>query len=108
MYRIIRIPPEKGEEIRKKAVAGKFLDTARKIRKIKTDEGNFLEIPLTNSADEIVEDFQVIEQENPEFFDKSFILEEFLKNHNQRSGPERAKRWLAWLISEYRKYGLDS
>ena len=34
--------------------------------------------------------------------------EEFLKNHNQRSGPERAKRWLAWLISEYRKYGLNS
>ena len=34
--------------------------------------------------------------------------EEFLKAHNQRSGPEKAKRWLAWLISEYRKYGLNS
>ena len=34
--------------------------------------------------------------------------EEFLKSHNQRCGLERAKRWLAWLISEYRKYGLNS
>jgi len=34
--------------------------------------------------------------------------EEFLKTHNQRSGPEHAKCWLAWLISEYRKYGLNS
>jgi len=34
--------------------------------------------------------------------------EEFLKTHNQRLGPENAKRWLAWLISEYRKYGLNS
>lgn len=34
--------------------------------------------------------------------------EEFLKAHNQRSGPENAKRWVAWLISEYRKYGLNS
>ena len=34
--------------------------------------------------------------------------EEFLKSHNQRPGLEKAKRWLAWLISEYRKYGIDS
>lgn len=34
--------------------------------------------------------------------------QEFLKTHNQRPELERAKRWLAWLISEYRKYGLDS
>ena len=34
--------------------------------------------------------------------------EEFLKSHNQRPGLEKAKRWLAWLISEYRKYGLNS
>jgi len=33
---------------------------------------------------------------------------EFLKTHNQRPGLEKAKRWLAWLISEYRKYGLNS
>jgi len=85
MYRIIRIPPEKGDEIRKKAVAGKFLDTARKIRKIKNDEGNFLEIPLTNSADETVEDFPVIEQENPEFFGKACIWKEFLENHFSES-----------------------
>ena len=34
--------------------------------------------------------------------------EEFRKSHNPRCGPERAKRWLAWLISEYRQYGLNS
>jgi len=85
MYKIIRIPPEKGEEIRKTAVAGKFLDTARKIRKIKTCEGNFLEIPLINSADGTVENFPVIDQENPEFLKKSFIWEEFLKKQFSES-----------------------
>ena len=70
MHRIIRIPPEKGEEIREKAVAGKFLDTTRKIRKIRTAAGTFLEIPVTEAAGEKVGYFPVIEQENPEFPEK--------------------------------------
>lgn len=79
MYRIIRVPPEKGEEIREKAVTGIFLDTTRKIRKIQTEEGIFLEIPVTGNAGEKVGDFAVIEQENPEFLEKTGSLKEYLK-----------------------------
>ena len=60
MYRIIRIPPEKADEIRKKAVSGEFLDPTRKIRKVQTEEGNFLEIPVTEAAGEKVGDFPVV------------------------------------------------
>ena len=81
MYRIIRVPPEKGEEIRQKAIAVKFLDTTRKIRKIQTAEGSFLEIPVTEAAGERVGDFPVTEQENPEFLEKSGSLKEYLKEY---------------------------
>jgi len=80
MYRIIRIPPDKGEEIRKKAVSGKFFDTTRKIRKIRTKEGNLLEIPVTEVAGEKVGDFPVVEQKDPEFLQKTFSLKEYFKN----------------------------
>ena len=79
MYRAIRIPPEKGEEIREKAVAGKFLDTTRKIRKIQTEKGTFLEIPVTEAAGETVEGFPVIEQEDIEFLKPPASLKEYLK-----------------------------
>ena len=79
MYRVIRIPPEKGEEIREKAVVGKFLDTTRKIRKIQTEEGTFLEIPVTEAAGEKVGDFPVTGQENPEFLEKTRSMKEYLK-----------------------------
>lgn len=77
---MIRIPPEKGEEIREKAIAGRFLDTARKIRKIRTEEGNLLEIPVTEAAGERVEGFLVLEQENPEFLESPGSLKEYLKD----------------------------
>jgi len=80
MYRIIRITPEKGEKIREKAVAGKFLDTTRKIRKIQTEEGDFLEIPVTEAAGEKVGDFPVAEQEDPEFLKENWSLREYLKD----------------------------
>lgn len=80
MYLIIRVPPEKGEEIRKKAAAGKFLDTTRKIRKVQTEEGSFLEIPVTEAAGKIVGDFPVIEQESPEFMKKTMSLRERFKD----------------------------
>jgi tRNA wybutosine-synthesizing protein 2 len=80
MYRIIRIPPEKGEEIRKKAADGKFLDTTRKIRKIQTEEGSFLEIPVTEAAGEVIREFPVVEQEEPEPLEKSWSLIEYLKD----------------------------
>ncbi len=76
----IRIPPEKGEEIREKAINERFLDTKRKIRKLRTDEGNFLEIPVTEAAGEKVENFQVTEQKNPEFLEKTWSLKEYLKD----------------------------
>jgi tRNA wybutosine-synthesizing protein 2 len=79
MYRMIRVSPEKGEEIRKKAIAGRFLDTSRKIRKVKTEKGNFLEIPVTEAAGEGMEGFLVLEQENPEFLEKPSSLKESLK-----------------------------
>jgi tRNA wybutosine-synthesizing protein 2 len=79
MYRVIRISPEKGEELRKKAILGGFLDTARKIRKVRTEEGNFLEIPVTEAAYDNVNGFRVLEQENPEFFEKPNSLKASLK-----------------------------
>jgi tRNA wybutosine-synthesizing protein 2 len=79
MYRSIRIPPEKGEEIRERAITGKFLDTARKIRRIQTEEGTFLEIPVTEVAGEKVGNFPVIEQIDPEFLKPSVSLKEYLK-----------------------------
>lgn len=80
MYRMIRIPPEKGEEIRKKTVAEELLDTSRKIRKIRTEKGYVLEIPITEAAGEKIGSFPVIEQEDPEFTEKTTSLEEYLKN----------------------------
>ncbi|AKB18656.1 class I SAM-dependent methyltransferase family protein [Methanosarcina sp. WWM596] len=79
MHRIIRIPPEKGEEIREKAVVEKFLDTTRKIRRIQTEESTFLEIPVTEAAGEKVGDFPVTEQEYPEFLEKTGSMKEYLK-----------------------------
>ncbi|AKB28490.1 tRNA methylase Trm12p Wyeosine biosynthesis [Methanosarcina siciliae T4/M] len=79
MYRTIRIPPEKGEEIREKAISGKFLDTKRKIRRIVIEGGTFLEIPVTGTAGETVEGFPVIDQKSPEFLKPSVSLKECLK-----------------------------
>lgn len=79
MYRMIRIAPKKGEELRKKAIQGGFLDTSRKIRKVRTEEGNFLEIPVTESAYNSVDGFLVLEQENPEFLEKPNSFKDSLK-----------------------------
>ncbi|AKB46995.1 tRNA methylase Trm12p Wyeosine biosynthesis [Methanosarcina sp. Kolksee] len=76
---MIRTAPEKGEELRKKAIQGGFLDTSRKIRKVRTEEGNFLEIPVTESAYDSVDSFLVLEQENPEFLEKPNSLKDSLK-----------------------------
>jgi tRNA wybutosine-synthesizing protein 2 len=80
MYKTIRVPSEKGEEIRQKAVAEKFLDTSRKIKKISTEEGTFLEIPVTEAAGEKALNFPVIEQEEPDFPKKTWSLKECLNN----------------------------
>lgn len=80
MYRIIRVPSEKGEELRKKAIAGRFLDTSRKIREVRDEKGNFLEIPVTEAVNDNVEVFLVLEQENPEFPEKPGSLKEHLKD----------------------------
>ncbi|MGB9927656.1 MAG: class I SAM-dependent methyltransferase [Methanosarcina sp.] len=80
MYRIIRIPREKVEEIREIASREKILDTSRKIRKLQTAEGTFLEIPVTEDAGEKVEGFPVLEQENPEFSEKPGSLKGYLKD----------------------------
>jgi tRNA wybutosine-synthesizing protein 2 len=79
MYRAIRVPPEKGEEIREKAIKDKFLDTNRKILKLSTPEGDFLEFPITEASGDKVENFPVIEQINPEFLEKPGSLKEYLK-----------------------------
>jgi tRNA wybutosine-synthesizing protein 2 len=80
MYRVIRVPLKKGEELREKAIIGGFLDPTRKIRTISTEEGRFLEIPVTEFAGETVEDCPVFERENPEFAEKPGSLEEHLKD----------------------------
>lgn len=80
MHKVIRVPPEKAEEIRRKAVAEKFFDITRKIQKVQNIEGRFLEIPVTEAAGEQVGPFPVIEQEEPAFIGKTMSLREYLKN----------------------------
>ncbi len=96
MHRMIRVSPEKGEEIRKKAVLEGFLDTARKIRKVRNEEGNFLEIPVTEAAYDSVESFLVLEQKNPEFLENPNSLKESLKG--SLSEPELALVPAGWQI----------
>jgi len=80
MYRTIRVPLEKGEEARLEVITADLLDDTRKIRKLQTEEGTFLEIPVTEAAGEKVGDFPVTEQENPEFLEKTGSLKEYLKD----------------------------
>lgn len=80
MYRVVRVPLEKGEEIRKKAVEERFIDTARKIRQIKTEAGYFLEIPVNETVGEKVGDFDVVKGNKPEFKKISMPLKEHLKS----------------------------
>ncbi|MDQ1254518.1 MAG: tRNA wybutosine-synthesizing protein 2 [Euryarchaeota archaeon] len=80
MYWIIRVPLQKGEEMRNKAAIGKFLDTSRKIKKIHAEEGSFLEIPVTEAALNKVSGLSVHEQQNPEFLHKALPLKECLKD----------------------------
>lgn len=96
MYRAIRIPPEKGEEIRKKAIDGKFLDTTRKIKRIQIKEVTLLEIPVTEDAGEIVESFPVIEQEELEFLKTSMSIKECLKS--SLSETELARVPSGWQV----------
>ena len=65
---------------RKKAVEGEFLDTNRRIRKIRNEEGSFLEIPVTEAAGAEVGDFPVAEQGDPEFLEKAKSFKEYLKD----------------------------
>ncbi|KKG16121.1 methyltransferase [Methanosarcina sp. 2.H.T.1A.6] len=80
MYRTIRVPLEKGEEARLEVIIADLFDDTRKIRKLQTEEGTFLEIPVTEAAGEKIGDFPVIEQENPEFLEKTGSLKEYLKD----------------------------
>ncbi|HWQ49628.1 MAG TPA: class I SAM-dependent methyltransferase family protein [Methanosarcina sp.] len=96
MYRVIRVAPEKGEELRKKAILGGFLDTSRKIRKVRTEDGNFLEIPVTKAAYDSVDGFLVFEQENPEFLKKPNSLKESLESFFSES--ELASVPTGWQI----------
>ncbi|TFH03145.1 MAG: class I SAM-dependent methyltransferase family protein, partial [Methanosarcina sp.] len=57
-----------------------LFDDTRKIRKLQTEEGTFLEIPVTEAAGEKVGDFPVTEQENPVFMGKTWSLKEYLKD----------------------------
>lgn len=79
MYKVIQVPPEIGEEIRKRALDEKFLDITRKIRKVSTKEGILLEIPVIEATGEKVGDFLVLEQKDPEFMRKTSPLREYLK-----------------------------
>lgn len=80
MYCAIRIPPKKGEEIRAILLAEGLLDQTRKIQKLKTDEGLFLEIPVKEAAGDKIGSFPVFEQETPVFSEKTKSLKEYLKN----------------------------
>ena len=80
MYRTIRVPLEKGEEARREVITADLFDDIRKIRKLQTEKGTFLEIPVTESAGEKIGNFPVTEQENPEFREKTCSLKEYLKD----------------------------
>lgn len=80
MYRTIRVPLEKGEEARLEVITADLFDDTRKIRKLQAEEGNFLEIPVTEATGEKVGAFLVTEQENPEFREKTGSLKEYLKD----------------------------
>ncbi len=80
MYRTIRVPLEKGEEARLEVITADLFDDTRKIRKLQTEEGTFLEIPVTEAAGEKIGNFPVTEQENPEFREKTWSLKEYLKD----------------------------
>ena len=80
MYRTIRVPLEKGEEARREVITADLFDDTRKIRKLHTAEGTFLEIPVTEAAGEKIGNFPVTEQENPEFLEKTGSLKEYLKD----------------------------
>ncbi|MFZ2498198.1 class I SAM-dependent methyltransferase [Methanosarcina sp.] len=79
MYRTIRVPIEKGEKARLEVLAADIFDDTRKIRQIKTEEGTFLEIPVTEAAEEKAGDYPLTEQKNPEFLEKTGSLKECLK-----------------------------
>lgn len=79
MYKMLRVPSASGEEIKKEVKARNLFDSARKIQKIKTKDGNFLEIPVIENAGEKIGAFSVIEQENPEFIEKQRSLKESLQ-----------------------------
>ncbi|MDD3247242.1 MAG: class I SAM-dependent methyltransferase family protein [Methanosarcina sp.] len=80
MYRTIRVPLEKGEEARREVITADLFDDTRKIRKLQTEKGTFLEIPVTEAAGEKIGHFPVTEQENPEFREKTWALKEYLKD----------------------------
>ncbi len=90
MYRVIRIPVEKGEEARLKVLASGLLDQTRKIRKIQNEEGNFLEIPVTEASGNRIGDFPLIKQENPEFLKKPASLKEYLSDTLTETELEQA------------------
>ncbi|WP_440948839.1 class I SAM-dependent methyltransferase [Methanosarcina sp. T3] len=80
MYIAIRVPAEKGEEARLNVLASGLLDQTRKIRKVRTEKGTFLEIPVTKAAGNRIGDFPVINQEKPEFLEKTCSLKEYLSD----------------------------
>ncbi len=80
MYKTIRVPIEKGEEARLEVLTADLLDNTRKIRKLQTWEDSFLEIPVTEAAGKRAGNYPVVEQEDPEFLQKTFSLKEYLKD----------------------------
>ncbi|MDD3042909.1 MAG: class I SAM-dependent methyltransferase family protein [Methanosarcinaceae archaeon] len=80
MYSAIRIPPEKGAEIRAFLLEKGLFDRTRKIQKLKTEKGLFLEIPVKEAAGDKIGSFTVFEQENPVFSEKTKSLKEYLKD----------------------------
>lgn len=96
MYRAIRIPPEKGEEIREKVIAGKFLDITRKIRKLQIKEVTLLEIPVNETAGKTIAGFPVIEQEDFELLKPPASLKEYLKS--SLSETELARLPSGWHV----------
>lgn len=78
VYRAFCVPAESGEEIRKKTASEGLIDPTRKIRKIRTEKGLFLEIPVSASAGEKICEYPVYEQKEPEFLKKPLSLKECL------------------------------
>ena len=71
MYKAVRVPKQKAEEVRRFAEKIKAKDKDRLI----VTKGDYVEIPILDGFESFFEGFEIIEQENPVFAKKADLFE---------------------------------